>query len=118
MKKLFAFGLTLAIAATLIGCKKKSEESSSSSDSDGGNSQSQVTDGNSQEKVVQDFCAAFRSGVGALSREFSRGKTEETKFADDGTREKNALSLLTEMADFYADFGRTDATAALPGLSL
>ena len=52
MRKLFALGLTLAIAATLIGCKKKGEGKSDSSDNDGGNS---------REKIVQNFCEAFRS---------------------------------------------------------
>ena len=86
MKKLIALGMTLALAATLVGCGKKNE---GSSDGDGGNS---------REKIVKNFCEAFRSCDSGVLFEIGLFMKDEIKFADGGTREKNFLAPLVEMA--------------------
>ena len=77
MRKLFALGLMLAIAATLVGCGKKSEESSEASDNDVGKS---------REKIVQNFCEAFRVCDGKLLMSCSMSKP-----ADAGIQDENSL---------------------------
>ena len=101
MRKLFAFGVTLAIAATLVGCGKKSEGSSG-----GGGGGSGSNGGSSHEKVVQDFCSAaqkFCSAVQSCDEEVLDELSFSNEMEDDGILFSfRSRSDISERKDFGA----------------